>query len=227
MVNKLTNNVKPLDEIDKINEIIDELSNASVAIDSKSITKNISDELQTVGVIDSNNTTNAIKTWTGTKAQYDAIVTKDSNTLYNITDDTDVTLPLLELLYPVGSLYIATSTLSVCPLAVLGVGTWQQKANSTLVTNVSGTAPVVGNGITLGLTDGTYNYGLASSTPNNSRANISSTNVYNKNVGTAVGSGGTPSGYPSLGITTDPTKSGIEANITSTTLSVTIWERIS
>ena len=27
MVNKLTNNVKPLDEVDKINEIIDELDN--------------------------------------------------------------------------------------------------------------------------------------------------------------------------------------------------------
>lgn len=73
MVNKLTNNVKPLDEVDKINEIIDELDNANVAIDSKSITKNTSDELQAVGVIDSNNTANAIKTWTGTKTQYNAL----------------------------------------------------------------------------------------------------------------------------------------------------------
>lgn len=29
----------------------------------------------------------ALKYWTGTKAQYDAIATKDANTLYNITDD--------------------------------------------------------------------------------------------------------------------------------------------
>lgn len=56
---------------------------ASVASDNKSITKNSSNEIQTVGVIDQNNTSSAIKTWTGTRAQYDAIVTKDANTLYN------------------------------------------------------------------------------------------------------------------------------------------------
>ena len=60
---------------------------SSPDIDNKSITTNLSDELQTVGVIDQNNTSTAIKTWTGTKAEYDAIVTKDANTLYNITDD--------------------------------------------------------------------------------------------------------------------------------------------
>ena len=59
---------------------------SSPDIDNKSITTNSDDELQTVGVIDQNNTSNAIKTWTGTKAQYDAIVTKDSNTLYWLTD---------------------------------------------------------------------------------------------------------------------------------------------
>ena len=95
----------------------------SVEIDGVTITKNTSDKLQTVGVIDQNNTSTAIKTWTGTKAQYDAIVTKDANTLYNITDDTDVTLSLLELIYPVGSIYIGT--MNICPLATLGVGTWQ------------------------------------------------------------------------------------------------------
>ena len=96
---------------------------SSPDIDGISITTNADDELQTVGVIDQNNTSTAIKTWTGTKAQYDAIVTKDANTLYNITDDTDVTLTLLEALYPVGSIYIGT--MANCPLATLGVGTWQ------------------------------------------------------------------------------------------------------
>lgn len=45
--------------------------------------------LHAVGVIDQNNTSNAIKTWTGTKAEYDAIVTKDANTQYTTTDETD------------------------------------------------------------------------------------------------------------------------------------------
>lgn len=93
----------------------------SVAIDDKSITKNSSDEIQTVGVIDQNATTTAIKTWTGTKAQYDLIATKDSNTIYNITDDTNPTQALLEAIYPVGSIYIGT--MAVCPLSAL-FGTW-------------------------------------------------------------------------------------------------------
>lgn len=65
----------------------------SVAVDGTTISKNVSDELQAIAVKDNNN--NAIKTWTGTKAQYDAITVKDSTTLYNITDDTDTTLALL------------------------------------------------------------------------------------------------------------------------------------
>ena len=199
---------------------------SSPDIDGKSITTNSDDELQTVGVIDQNNTTNAIKTWTGTKAQYDAIVSKDANTLYNITDDTDVTFQLLELLYPVGSLYIATSNLSVCPLSVLGVGTWQQKANSTLVTDINSTAPVVGNGKGLTLTNGTNEYGIQNDCDNSACAwGKSSTNV-----GGSIGSSAnrdTSQRATIFGVSTDPTKSGIEANITSTTLSVTIWERIS
>lgn len=104
---------------------------SDIDIDNTSITTNTSDELQTVGVIDQNNNTTAIKTWTGTKAQYDAIVTKDANTLYNITDDTDTTLSLLELLYPVGSIYIGT--MATCPLQTLGVGTWQLVATDRVL----------------------------------------------------------------------------------------------
>ena len=97
---------------------------SSPDIDDKSITKNSSQELQTVGVINSRDTSTAIKTWTGTRAQYDAIATKDSNTLYNITDDTDLNLPILEALYPVGSVYITTA--STCPLSALISGsTWE------------------------------------------------------------------------------------------------------
>ena len=42
-----------------------------INVDNSTITKNINDELQTVGVKDAR-TNNTIKTWTGTKAQYDA-----------------------------------------------------------------------------------------------------------------------------------------------------------
>lgn len=65
----------------------DETTGVSVNPDNKSITTNSSDQIQSVGIINQNDITSAIKTWTGTLAQYNAIVTKDSNTLYNITDD--------------------------------------------------------------------------------------------------------------------------------------------
>ena len=113
----------------------------SVDIDGKSITKNSSDELQTVGVINQRNTANAIKTWTGTKAQYDAISTKDANTIYNITDDTNPTQALLEAIYPVGSIYIGT--MSVCPMSAL-FGTWQLVAQDRVLQG-AGTRGNVGN----------------------------------------------------------------------------------
>ena len=57
----------------------------SVAIDNSTITKNLSDEIQAVAVIDQNS--GIAKTWTGIMAEYDAIVTKDPETEYIITDD--------------------------------------------------------------------------------------------------------------------------------------------
>lgn len=44
-------------------------------------------EIKAKSVVDTN--TGDLKFWSGTKAQYDAIVTKDSDTVYSITDDTN------------------------------------------------------------------------------------------------------------------------------------------
>lgn len=209
-VQKLTYPSKENAVQEKINEIIDNLGGGggSVDIDNLSITENASNQLQTVGVINQNNTSTAIKTWTGTLAQYNAlkpfplyawvrggvdwytltavpsvgdylyqsdgvttvgIITQydtspseriivngfshgrdasadtyspshiDSSTLYNITDDTDVALTVLEVLYPVGSTY--TTTASTCPLANLISGsTWVEETCRVLVEKgVSGT----------------------------------------------------------------------------------------
>lgn len=54
-------------------------------IDNITITTNADSEIQAVAVIDQN--TGIAKTWTGTMAEYDAIVTKDPETEYIITDD--------------------------------------------------------------------------------------------------------------------------------------------
>ena len=120
MTEKLQNPFKINELITAVNSLID--GEGSSTPDNLSITQNSSSNLQAVGIINQNATTTAIKTWTGTKAQYDAIVTKDNNTLYNITDDTNVSLTILEALYPIGAIYIGT--MEVCPLTVLGVGTW-------------------------------------------------------------------------------------------------------
>lgn len=197
----------------------------SVTVDGKSITRNSSLEIQTIGVIDSNNTTNAIKTWTGTKAQYDAIATKDANTLYNITDDTDVSLTVLEALYPVGSVYITTA--NTCPLGTLISGSTWELVSSGIVQ--AGDIPCKGNGMGLGLTDGTHLYGIqeASISGSSTDAITCQTGGYGKNTGTANAWSASQSAVNAtvLGVTTDSTKSGIIADTSSLTLAVNIFER--
>ena len=134
------------------------LEQLSYKIDNNSITQNSSDELQTVGVIDQNATTTAIKTWTGTLAQYNALVsggTVDSNTLYNITDDSDTTLTLLQTIYPVGAIYIGT--METCPLASL-FGTWTL-VSSGRVLQGSDANHSAGSTIEAGLPNITGSYG--------------------------------------------------------------------
>ena len=56
-----------------------------VNIDNTTITLNNDEELQAIAVVDQN--TGIVKTWTGTAAEYEEIVTKDPDTEYIITDD--------------------------------------------------------------------------------------------------------------------------------------------
>ena len=79
---------------------------------------------------------------------------------------------------------------------------------------VKGNAPVVGNGMALGLTNGTDNFGLYGYVPNNS--SIVGTGGYGStNLGASYSTMGTvaTSSKSLLGVTTDPTKSGIEAHL--------------
>lgn len=97
-------------------------------------------DIKAKSVVDTNS--GAVKMWTGTKAQYDAIATKDATTLYNIVDDTDTTLTLLELLFPVGAIYFGT--MSTCPLQTLGVGTWQALPSDKVI-QIAGTRGAAGD----------------------------------------------------------------------------------
>ena len=246
MVNKITNPPSQKDLIDKVNEIIDDKQDTLVSgtniktINNTSIlgSGNIdiqsgsnytagtgiditNDVISVEGVKDQRNTSTAIKTWTGTRAQYDAIVAKDSNTLYNITDDTDVSLTVLEALYPVGSVYITYN--SVCPLQALGVGTWTLESTG-IVTSVNTNVPIKGNGMNLGLTDGTTNVGL--------QVGVAATNMgfggtianYGGNVGVSVGISQWTSNK-TMGITTDASKSGIVGTVTRSVSTINIFRR--
>lgn len=181
---------------------------SSPDLDNKSITKNTSQELQTIGVIDSNNTTNAIKTWTGTKAQYNAIVTKDPNTLYNITDDTDVSLTILEALYPVGSIYITTA--SSCPLATLISGSTWTLVSSGRVLQGASSGHAAGTTIEAGLPE--HRHIMFQNGGNN--ADITATSF----VGSSRNTGGS-AGYTMGQITSDVEPSlGISGKIYNSTI---------
>lgn len=78
--------------------------------------------------------------------------------------------------------------------------------------HVGKSAPVVGNGMTLGLTNGTTNYGLVTLS---SGQYGGETDAYGKPVG--VPRGGSSSSQISAGITTDPTKSGMITDLSETT----------
>ena len=76
---------------------------------------------------------------------------------------------------------------------------------------VNGNAPVVGNGMTIGLTNGTNNYGIF--LDNGNGGFMGNTNIYGANIGT---SSSTQIGNDtSVGLTADATKSGIEAHLTA------------
>lgn len=85
-------------------------------------------------------------------------------------------------------------------------------SNKIYTNDISGNIPVVGNGISLGLTDGTKTYGIAG---NSNHYIEPCTALYGTTVGTSRTAG---SGTPSLGVTTDASNSGLIgklANVTS------------
>lgn len=76
-----------------------------------------------------------------------------------------------------------------------------------LKTKLASGKAIVGNGMTLGLTNGTKNGGLAGYSNGSTNANIAYQDTYGVTVGNATTGASITA---SLGVTTDPTKSGIE-----------------
>lgn len=87
--------------------------------------------------------------------------------------------------------------------------------------NAGGTLPVVGNGMTLGVTDNNGNYGLGADSNAYVKPMIS---AYGTNAGTSSSSSSNIN--KTIGITTDPTKSGIETTLNKTKLKMRYFIQI-
>lgn len=81
--------------------------------------------------------------------------------------------------------------------------------------HVGKNAPVVGNGMSLGFTNGTDNYGVQNWNVTQLNGSPFSTTTYGTNNGTAGNA--SLANNTSMGITTDPTKSGMIADLSETT----------
>ena len=74
-----------------------DIAGGSVSVDDVTISRDSNQKLQAIGVINSRDSSTAIKTWTGTKAQYDAILSKDANTEYLCTDTGEMYLGVVKI----------------------------------------------------------------------------------------------------------------------------------
>lgn len=90
--------------------------------------------------------------------------------------------------------------------------------------NAGGTLPVVGNGMSLGFTNSDLNLALGSGF-NGSGYVIAGTGGYGKPVGT-ITSQGSATTAQSMGVTTDPTKSGIQTTLKQTKLKMRYFIQI-
>lgn len=87
---------------------------------------------------------------------------------------------------------------------------WPQKGPGVNI-SLAGTAPVIGNGMALGMTDGTTDFGvIARAGEGYMRAGV---NAYGQNAGYNAGSLNVSSSNLGAGVTTDPAKSGLVANL--------------
>ena len=123
--------------------------------------------------------------------------------------------------YPIGSIY-STKT-NENPSNILGFGTWELITSSVVIP--SGKVKVYGNGKTLGMTDGTNNFGVVGQVYTDSKLNAF-TGGYDKNAGaTGLNTGSSVTAGVGYGIVKSG-ESGIEVNMANaTSVTIYIWER--
>ena len=119
----------------------------------------------------------------------------------------------IEQVYPVGSIYLSVT--DTCPIQDLIEGSVWEKIASNI--SIGQTAPVIGNGMAVGFTNGSSNRGLAM---NNGALGQSSffTSLYGADVGTKASSTDNPNG--AVGVVTDASKSGLVAKLSYITINI-------
>ena len=162
-------------------------------------------------------------TATGKSVNVDLYQTTAGKSVLDLSKPDTILAPqLLDIIFPIGSYYLSEE--DSCPLADWMDDCQWEKVGTSLVSGTE--AAVVGNGMTLGLTDGSTNYGLRlGGSDAYTQVNLGQyTAGYGREVGvTGLGNGNTTSAK-TAGITTDPTKSGIVANLP--TITVNIFRRV-
>lgn len=156
-------------------------------------------------------------TATGKTVNVDLYQTTAGKSVLDLSKPDTILAPqLLDIIFPIGSYYLSEE--DSCPLADWMDGCQWEKVGTSLVSGTE--AAVVGNGMTLGLTDGTNNSGLTNTNQNFLQPVV---NNYGLNTGSATSTGASI-GNVTIGVTTDPTKSGLVANLP--TITVNIFRRI-
>lgn len=264
MVNKLTLPAKQNEVVNKVNELVDDKQDTLVSGTNIKTINNTSilgrgnidiqgggssytagtgiditnDVISVEGVKDQRNTSTAIKTWTGTKAQYDAIVSKDNNTLYHITDDeSSITTALNTLvqttqasitavinsIYPIGSIYLTVSNDN--PATLLGLGTWEKVASGRVLQGAD-TNHTAGTTINAGLPNITGNISV---TRGWGRDSLSATGAFQASGSAAMSD--TIDGYNNANnVTFNASRSssiyGNSSTVQPPAFVVNIWQRI-
>ena len=151
-------------------------------------------------------------TATGKSVNIDLYQTNAGKSVLDLSKPDTILAPqLLDIIFPIGSYYLSEE--NSCPLADWMDGCQWEKVGTSLVSGTE--AAVVGNGMTLGLTDGTLNGGPV--TVNNYMT--MDRNRYGSQIGTDD-SGSWLNTEKTLGVTTDPEKSGIVAKLPIITVNI-------
>lgn len=136
-------------------------------------------------------------------------------------------LEMFNQIYPVGSIYLDANNLDTCPMELVIIGSVWQKLGSNKLLDGDSKAPVIGNGTAMGLTNGTEDGVMNISSGDKNSIGLAVTNS-KVNVGQSTTDYSSPSvNYTSGGLTTDPDRSGMVADIGSANgVMVNIWKRI-